>query len=449
MLIKIRHPKFSCVELRDGSLVIHSMQGKARVLQENVADVAVVVNGEAVRIVGFLDKTYAWYFSGTEDLRSERIEFDQLYGGGGRLINDGLGNSHLFYFAKQSVGHGAQLRHLTFSDQWGIAQTVSINVFAERSSLSASWNSDGYVHLVYCGHSHQHLLYRVYNLEHRLWSGAVVFSEERCSNPQFIPTKERLYLFWQEEKEKTILRVRHKEEHWSPITRVSSGKGHVSNVGYSFENDQWKVLWGEESGFYAAHFDHWSDRKALQREDFDYVWMVEGMHTIAVYEEKEDVREVTPEPKVIPQTALVEPAVESIPDPEPVPEPTPELEPTPQERAQTKRESEEAKLQAAFVEQAFRTLQEWEKVREEMAHWKREFRLPEPLDLNPLLTRVERLERRILSLQHSHEQSKKLWEENFAQVEQGITRTKNRLRDLEEVGKNKERSLWQRVLGRG
>lgn len=437
MLIKIRHPKFSSVELRDGSLVIHSMQGKARVLQENVADAAVVVNGEAVRIVGFLNKTYAWHFSGTDDLQSERIEFDQLYEGGGRLINDGLGNSHLFYFTKQAVGHGVQLRHQIFSEKWSIPQAVSINVFAERSSLSASWNSDGYLHLVYCGHSDQQLFYRVYNVEHRVWSGAVVFSEERCSYPQFIPTAERLYLFWQEENEKTILRVRQKEQQWSPITCISSGEGHVSNVGYSVQNGYWRVLWGEGSGFYEARFDHWSDHRALQRGDFDYAWMVEGMHTIAIYEPK------IAEPEIMPQTALTEPALG--PSPEPSPEPAPE----PKDRAQTKRESEEAKLQAAFVEQAFRTLQEWEKVRDEMARWQREFKLPEPIDLNPLLTRVDRLERRVLSLQQGQEQSKKLWQESFAQVEQGIARTKNRLRDLEDVEKNKPRGFWQRVLGRG
>lgn len=454
MLIKIRHPKYSSVELRDGSLVIHSMQGKARVLQENVEDVAVAVHDDEVRIVGFLGKTYAWFFSGSEDLQSERVELGLPYGGGGRLINDEAGNSHLFYFVKQSIGHGAQLRHQTFSDKWGTPQTVSINVFAERSSFSASSHSDGYLHLVYCGHNDQHLFYRVHDLENRVWSGAVVFSEEQCSYPQFIPTAENLYLFWQEERKKTILRVRHKQQHWSPITQVSSGEGHVSNVGFSFQQGQWKVLWGEESNFYEAAFDNWSDSRVVERADYDYAWVVQGPHTIAVYETKEDVLEEAPEDGsedtlkhvLEPQEAPSQvPEVEPQSEPEPVPVPVP----VHTERAQTKRESEEAKLQAAFIEHAFRTLQEWEKVREEMERWKRDFGLPEPVDLSPLVTRVERLERRLLNLQQNQEQGRKLWQDSVAQTEQGLARIQSRLRDLEDMQKVKPRTFLQRVLGRG
>lgn len=47
------------------------------------------------------------------------------------------------------------------------------------------------------------------------------------------------------------------------------------------------------------------------------------------------------------------------------------------------RRSEEARLQAAFMEQAFRTLQEWERAREEMARWQRELKLPDPVDWLP------------------------------------------------------------------
>jgi len=440
LLIKIRHAKFSGVELRDGSLVIHSMQGKARVLQDSIVDFAIVVRDELIHIVGFVDQTYAWSFRGTDDFKSERVEFGQLYGGGGQLVSDETGNSHLLYFVKQAVGHGVQLRHQTFSDKWSVPQTVSINVFAERSSYGASWHSDGYLHLVYCGHVDHQLLYRVYDLERRLWSGAVVFSEERCSHPQFIPVAGRLYLFWQEDQKKNVLRVRHKDEDWSTVTQVSSGDGHVSNVGYFFQDGQWIVYWGEESRFCAAPFDRWWEREMINREDFDYAWSVEGQHTIAVYEPKAEILAAIPEPK-IPQQ-VEEKGETTVPVPTPAPAPAPAPAPEPKDKA-------EEKLQAAFMEQAFRTLQEWEKVREEMGRWQREFKLPEPVDLAPLVSRIERLERRFLSLQQGQEQSKKLWEGNFNQLEQGLARTRVRLDALEDTEKNKSRPLWERLLGRG
>lgn len=447
MLIKIKHPKFSCVELRDGSLVIQSMREKARVLQESVDDVAVVVQGELVRIVGFVNKAYAWYFSGTDDLQSERLEFDQPYSGGGRLINDGHGNSHLFYFAKQAVGQGVQLRHRTFTDQWGIPQTVSMNVFADRSSFNASWHSDDYLHLAYCGHNDGRLLYRVYSLNHRLWSGAVVFSEERCSLPQLIPTKDRLYLFWQEDKEKTVLRVRHKGEEWSSTGQVSSGGAHVSNVGYCVKEEEWKVLWGEEGRFFAARFDHWSERKEVMREDYDYAWVVEDRQAIATYEQKKELDERLVQVKP-PAEQVAEARTESETKANTKQQTEPEINIMPQDRKQIRRETEEEKLQAAFVEQAFRTLQEWEKLKEEVANWQREMKSPEKLDLTPLMTRIERLERRFLTMQQSQEKTNKLWEEHAAQVNQGITRINRRLADLEDTEKREPPSLWKRVLGR-
>ncbi|NLL43733.1 MAG: hypothetical protein GX251_10390 [Firmicutes bacterium] len=435
MLIKIRHPKFNSVELRDGSLVIHSMQGRARMLQENVEDVAVDVTDGVIRVVAFLDKTYAWCFSGRDDLRSERIEFDLPYGGGGKLTADGRGNIHLLYLAKQAVGSGSLLRHQVYTDQWSIPQTVSTNVFADKSSFSASWHGDGYLHLVYCGYQDQPLYYRVYDLERRVWSGAVVFSEARCSRPQFIPTPETLYLFWQEERDNTVLKVRSKKENWSPVAQVSTGDGHAAAVGFSRQNNEWKVLWGEESRFYASLFDHWSDRQVHRREDYDYIWMAEGSQTLALYQVKAE--EVLSEQTKEESAELKEPVPEA--SPPPVPKKDPVL---------ARQESEEAKLQAAFMEQAFRTLQEWEQARAELARLQREFKMPEPVDLTPLVTRIERLERRLLNLQQSQEQSKKLCQDNLAQMEQGISRLRMRLQAVEDTEKNRPQGFWQRVLGR-
>lgn len=442
MLIKIKHPKFSSVELRDGSLVIHSMQGKARVLQESVDDFAVVVHGETIHIVGFANKDYAWCFRGSDEFRSERIELGQVYRGGGRLVGDGAGNSHLFYFVQQAVGHGVQLRHQSYVGKWSIPQTVSINVFADRSSYAASWHDDGYLHLVYCGHADQQLLYRVFDLERRLWSGAVGFSEERCSYPQFIHIPGRLYLFWQEDRKKNTLQVRYKEGEWSAVVQVSSGDGHASSVGYFLNDGTWNVYWGEESKFYEAPFDQWSDRRAVPREDYDYEWVVEGNQTLAVYEPRIEVLEVEaelepPEPQQEERETL---------DTAPTPMPTPTPTPAPEVK---QRDDADQRLQAAFMEQAFRTLQEWEKVREEVVQWKQKFRLPEPVDMTPLVTRIERLERRLLSLQQTQEAKVKAWEDSLNQLEQGLARTRMRIGALEDAEKNKPLPFWARVLRRG
>lgn len=444
MLININHPKFSSIELSSGTLMIHSMQGKPRVLQENVEHLAVAVQDELVHIVGFLGKDYAWHFSGTDDFQMERIELGQPYGGGGRLVADGQGGTHLLYFAKQPVGHGSLLRHQTFNETWSVPQTVSTNVFPEFSSFNATCHNDGYVHLVYCGNKDQNLLYRVFSLEHRVWSGAVAFSEEKCSYPQFISTQQKLYLFWQEETKKEVLKVRYKDQYWSSFIVVSTEEDHVSQVGYRVLENKWRVLWGEDGKFYEASFDLWAERRAVDRGDYDYVWMIQDLMTVPFYVQKTKL----PEPEIpeVAESSQASPSKEE--DIVDEGEAVALAEAAAKERAQRKRESEEAKLQAAFMEQAFRTLQEWEKVREEMERWQRSFKQPEPVDLKPLATRVERLERRLMSLQQTQEQSKRQMADNFEQVEQGLTRLRGRLREVEEFDKKKPLTLWSRVLGR-
>src|SRR5690554_3646537 len=98
MLIELDHPQFRSVELLAGTLTIHFMQGEARTLQENVLDVVLTLQDDELRIVAFLDQAYAWCYRGKRDLQSERLELSHPYAGGGQLVNDGQGHSHLFYF---------------------------------------------------------------------------------------------------------------------------------------------------------------------------------------------------------------------------------------------------------------------------------------------------------------------------------------------------------------
>ena len=210
--------------------------------------------------------------------------------------------------------------------------------------------------------------------------------------------------------------------------------------------DRWSVLWVEETKFYQAPFDDWSNRNEVQRGDFDYAWVVEESLTIPVYQSQEPgpaVEEKAPEvPEPVEEVTSVPAAVETAPE-----RSEKEEEAAQREKAQKKRESEEAKLQAALIEQAFRTLQEWEKVKEDLKRWQRELKLPEPVDLVPLIARLERLERRCLNLQQSQEQTKKQTEDSLVQMEQALTRLRGQLRDWEEERKTKY-TLWDRVLGR-
>lgn len=427
MFIKVDHPEYRGIELVGESLLIHFMHGESRTLQEQVKDVAVSVQSQTLQIVAFLNQDYAWFYAGRKNLERERIELGQVYGGGGRLIADGIGNSHLFYFVQQSPGHSVMLRHQIYGDKWSNPMLVATNVFAQATGFSVVWNHDNYLHIAYCNHRDQHLLYRVFDLEHRIWSGAVPFSDQRCSYPQFI-VGEKLYLFWQEDDKKIRLKVRSKDQQWNSPTQISSYEHHAASVGYSWQNDRWYVLWSEGSEFYQSSFDQWGERRLVERANYEYTWTVRDGIVIPLYEDK---------------TSQPAPASVSLSELEPAPEPAPEQLPQP-----SKRDNEEAKAQAAFVEQAFRTLREWESLREEIRHWQGSFVPPTPVDLTPLTTRCDRLERRLFNLQQSQEQQKQVWESRFEQFQLELARTQRRLTVIEDCEKKRQVSLWRRVLGR-
>jgi len=437
LLIEIDHPNFSSIELRGQTLIVHSMQAGPRVLRENVQDAAVVAQGSVVQIMAFLNADYAWFFRGQDELHSERLELGQSYGGGGRLIQDGLGRCHLFYFVRPSPGPSCLLCHHHFTDAWSGPQTVSANVFGEPWGFSVSWHSDQYLHLAYLAHKDRRLLYRVYDLEHGLWSGAVTFSEASCAHPHFVSAGP-LHLFWLEELEQTMLKARHKTEHWSAPISLSTGRGHAGSVGFSHASGQWSVLWGEGSDFYQVPFGRWEERRAVERGDFEYVWKVQGGLTLPVYKGKQQMEakeEAQPQEEARPEVQEEKKQLAAQ-----------EQEAFAQRLAEER--SRQARAQAAFMEQAFRTLKEWEEVKEEIRVWRREWKPPQPVDLTPLTTRLDRLERRVLSLKQAQEEERLQGETGRAQLERELLRLRARLEELELQQKAKPRSFWWRVLGR-
>lgn len=454
MLIELKHPNFSAVELSDGSLIIHSMQRGPRVLRENVKDLAVSTWREELRLIAFFGGEQAWYFKGEDELESERLELGDAYAGGAKLLTDGTGTSHLFYLVEQRPGPSYLLRHQRFTGSWSLAQTVTANVFPESWAFSCAWHADGYLHLVYLDQRNRHLLYRVYSLETGLWSGAVTFAEAACSYPQLLSLG-KLYLFWLEEGGSTFLKVRPKGESWEAPVVLSGPGQHAANLGFVPAGEGWSAVWGEGSGFYQAPLDHWNQRKEMERDQFAYIWAVQEGVVLPIYRKEEPAGsqvEEGPEPTGATELPPEQPTAE----PERVEEETGrklelqrQLERELELERERQRRAEEAKAQAAFMEQAFQTLKEWERVREEVERWRRELKAPEPVDLTPILSRLERLERRFFTLKQGQDQQLDKWEARTAQLEQELFRTRGRLRELEEREKHKPKSLWRRVLGRG
>lgn len=456
MRIELDHPKFSGVELRGGSLMIHSMLGGPRVLRENVQDAAVTISGSLIYIAAFLSADHTWLFRGEDELQSERLDLGEPYAGGGRLISDGLGRAHLFYFVPQTAGRGRLLRHQQSAGGWGKPQTVTANVFGEAWAYSAAWQGGNHLHLAYLDHKDRNLLYRVYDLETRLWSGAIAFSDACCSHPQFLAA-EQLHLFWLEESEKTVLKAKSKAEQWTAPISLSTGQHHAGLVGFACTEGQWRVLWSEGGEFYEVPLGQWDRRRQAERDSLTYTWKVVGGLLLPVYKDKDQTaQEAEPAQPAEPR------AVEST-----TPEELEQDEKTPdgdqvQPQMSAEERKREAQAQAAFMEQAFRTLQEWEELRSEarkwgqewvelrneVKRWRQEWKPPKPVDLAPLTERLERLERRCLTLRQAQEEGRAQAEASRTQLERELARLRSRVEELESKEKAQRRGFWWRVLGR-
>lgn len=421
MLIYIQHSEYRGIELKGKSLFLHPSQGPSGLLLEDVADVVAGVCENLVHIVAFMEnKDYAWHFYGRKGLNRDRLELGQVYGGGARLVLDGVGKVHLLYLTRQSARRSALLKHNIFSGSWAAAPlAVSPNVSVQRSDFSAVWHGDGYLHIVYCSYREQHLYYRVFDPKQGIWSGAIPFSQKRCSKPHLI-SADKLYLFWQEEDGKIAFLVREKEEVWSEPRQISGQDVHTSGAGFALEKGVWTVFWREEAKFYRTIFGQWPGRQEEAPDEYEYVWAVEGGITIPSYRSSrsESISEETP-----PEAKAAAAAVE-------------------------RKTSEQAEVQAAFVQQAFRVLQEWETMREEIRRWRTEMPGPEPVDLTPVLNRCERLERRFVSLGQTHQQQAEQWRDELEEIRLDAAKVQRRLHHLEQAQKRRRAGFWHRLLER-
>ncbi len=447
MLVKVNQPVFSQVELAGRDLIVHFANGEKRRLLDGAGHFAAAVSGKVLHIVGFLEGDFAWHYYGEKELRQERIDLGGVYGGGAKLITDSFGGVHLLYFTKQATGYTSLLRHCIFQEEWFGPLLVTANIPADAAGFSAAWHRDQYLHAVYCGYRQGRLFYRVFDLERRIWSGAAPLTETQASQPQLVPAQD-LHLFWQEQEKYTVLKVRVKGDTWGIPQRLGTGKAHVSQVGFA-KNKEWRVFFSQGDKFYETTFGSWAQPTQQERGLYDYTWAVietkdSGGLTMPIFQlkEKAPAKKETP-PKQAPAPAADEKR-----------RPKEEAEPAAAQKEQAVWEKE-AKLQTALIEEAFRTLKEWEDFKKSMLRWQAGFQPPKPVELAPLTSKLSgleaklgRLERSLVLLKQGQGEKNTALEKEQARLEEALGRLSRRLGDLELLENRRQKSLWRRVLAR-
>lgn len=441
------------VELEAGKLCVNLADQRQVVLLENTQHFSVTKASDRIHIAALDDGGEMWHFWGRESFTA-----DKLSDGAGRvqgvlLASDGRGNIHLVYLTEPIRGQGASLRHRIFTGQWSNPMLVTTHVLPDKWGFAASWDLKGFLHLAYLSYGDSHLMYRVFDPDKNHWSGAVPLVAKPCSRPQFFPSRS-LTLAWIIEEGTGHLQLMQKGEHWSRIRTITPGQGHCSGLGFSRIDSDEYLVWrqGEKLWRLPLGVDEAQPEEA-HMIDYSFVLNViegeNGAIMVPLYTWRLEERETFGQ--------LDESPLEKQPAEE-----LRKMEPSLEDQ---QREAER-QLQSAFIEQAFRLQMEWENLRQEYGNVQIEISnlrekveeqrrelidrigsIPKP-KLEPLTSRLERLEIRMTKLERELQSWQSSLESRLTRLEQASLALNRRVGALENPEPEEPRSLWKRLWWR-
>jgi hypothetical protein len=438
MRVQVGTAQVNSVELEGGHLRVHLGDERQIPLLENVQDFSVVRCGDELHIVAFDQDGGAWHFQGNESYVSHRLDLEQGYGGGSRLVTDDTGQLHLVYLTQPIKGQGAALRHQIFSGEWSKPMVVTTHVRPDRWGFSICWEPTAFLHLVYASHGDGHLFYRVYAAPQKSWSGAVPLVQKPCHHPQFFPIGQ-LALAWIVEEMSGQVQLMQKEETWSSARTVSRPPAPCSGLGWGLIGSEPYLFWRQGEKLWQLRTSQPGEPFEALSAGYDFTMQVivdqrGGSLTVPIYTPR-------PRPRSEAEQAAAPPSPPAVEQRDPAAE----------------------KLQAALIEQAFKMQMEGEKLRQEyegvrrlLASLEEQVRaemkslsekianIPKP-KLEPLTQRVERLEIRLTK----HDRELHAWqaaiENRLGKFEQASLAMNRRIGALENPESEPRPSLWQRL----
>lgn len=350
MQVKLAHSKYQTLIQTSDETKLISSNSEMPLFGTTILDSGVTLSESTIHVVLQVnDKTLIhWY--GNEELKSQEIELNKIPVHGLQLVTDSSGGVHLFYLQQQVGEAGYTLFHHRFIDgQWDDAIRVSANLSSNREHWQVSYGLDEYLHLVYLNQQRDVILYRGFDLETNLWSGAISLVKEECDKPQLYSTSKGLVLMWVSRTEnKKSIKAMIQDGKWSTSHSLIELTEDIFRPLIELTADSLTVGWQVGGKYWSTSYDQqWSPPKATDISNYESNYETimahegKGCSVWAVYQQKKSTPAEIPSAEISKTASVKE-----------------RTAPAQSEESQAQKQAEHR-----FFQEAFQLHQEWEKMK--------------------------------------------------------------------------------------
>ncbi len=298
MRVELIHPQFRLFEQTKEGILLHKKDEVISLYSSPVLASAVTLSGPTLLVAAAVDTETITYWYGDDNLRSQefKIGSSEIITGL-KLVTDSSGIIHLFYLLyNRAFRHTSYtlVHHIFQSKAWSDPVRVTTNINKDISSWQICFGLDKFMHLVYINQAKNRLLYRSFNLETGLWSGAITLDQEQCDQPQIYENASGLTIIWTDISDQgKCLQVMQNVGTWSKAEQLSARGSGICRPGF-FLGPNPTVMWMDGNKLYQSNFtsEGWSQPGEFSKLEYDFSYQTviedenKGCCTLRIYRKK-------------------------------------------------------------------------------------------------------------------------------------------------------------------
>lgn len=357
MQIKLTHPHYQLLTQTNEGLTLHG-DAAVPLYPGQVEECAVTISNNMIHTAALLTNNTILHWHGNQEMLFYEIDTETQPIRGLKLITDSRGVPHLFYLQQNLKQTGYVLIQHTFdAGSWSDPVRVTSNISSEPQHWQLCYDAEQALHLVYLSQERDTLLYRVGDMQKKIWSGAIPIVQEPTDSPQMFAFDQKLVIFWIGLSEQgRVLRAVMRQDFWSKPFDLSPVTKDIFQPGIELGRDGINIVWTQSSKLWRTSYQQeWSAPELLDIGEYE-----SGYQTILADNEGNNgccVMRVYFRKASVPQVSIEEQEPETKPA---APEPKSEAKAEPAPIEQARREAERR-----FFAEAFQLHQEWQSVKEQ------------------------------------------------------------------------------------
>lgn len=367
MRTEINHPQFSALTYERNTLKLLGMESELPLYAGEIQSCAITLVDNMIHIVAIRGDKVMMHWSGSEKMTMHQIDCGGQPLREVQLLTDNDGIVHLFYLEQNLKQTGYGLVHRIYENGWDEPLRVTTNIGSSQGDYQISYGYQGNLHLVYLSQTNDTVYYRAFDLNNKLWSGAIPLAKEECSNLLLHVLPNEMLILWLRCTEHGHeVKVIRQAGTWTKPTIISSLRRDIAFPAVNLNADELQVIWMQGSSLWASSYQNaWSEPVQLVETEYKIEQQLcsalqgNGYVVMSVYQDQAlkqmQEKPAIKQPKITADTLEVRP----IPANTDVPQDTTSA---PEEDKQEKARKE---IEKRFFQEAFQLHQEWQTVKED------------------------------------------------------------------------------------